>query len=48
MDEKVTREELERRLAQSRRLSSFAADPITEERLNLLVLELEQQLLEAK
>ena len=37
MDQKVAREEMERRLAQSRRL------PI-EERLKLLVLDLEQQL----
>jgi hypothetical protein len=44
MDQKVPREELERRLAQSRRLVSLAPDPITIERLKLLALDLEQQL----
>jgi hypothetical protein len=48
MDQKVLREDLERRLAQSCRLCRLAPDPTTEERLRLLILDLEQQLRDAK
>jgi CRP-like cAMP-binding protein len=48
MDQKVVRDDLERRLAQSRRLSNLIADPTTTERLKLLILDLERQLQDAK
>jgi hypothetical protein len=48
MDLKAVREDLERRLAQSRRLSKLTGDPTTAELLRLLTLDLEQQLLDTK
>lgn len=41
---KSDREELYRRLEQSRRLSSVAADPTTQERMMALVIELQEQI----
>ena len=48
MDQKSPREDLERQLEQSRRLSYSAADVLTTERLKALVLDLERQLRETK
>jgi hypothetical protein len=44
MVRKNNRQELERRVAQSRRLAAEPFDPITQERLRQLVLDLEEQL----
>jgi hypothetical protein len=44
MAEKSDRAELERRLEQCRRLASGAHDPLTQERLRKLILDLEEQL----
>jgi hypothetical protein len=46
MDKKSDRKELERRLAQARRLAAEPNDPPTKERLKKLVQELEEQLRE--
>jgi TATA-binding protein-associated factor Taf7 len=42
--QKDDRQELERRLEQSRRLAGEALDPVTQQRLKLLVQDLELQL----
>ena len=44
MDKKRDRKELERRLAQARRMATEPTDPLTKERLKKLVQELEEQL----
>jgi hypothetical protein len=44
MVEKSDRKELERRLEQAKRMAAFPSDPITAERLQKLVQELEEQL----
>ena len=44
MDEKSDRQELERRLDQAKRLAAMPADPVTNERLQKLVQELQEQL----
>ena len=44
MDDKSDRKELERRLEQAKRMAAFPADPVTNERLQKLVQELEEQL----
>jgi hypothetical protein len=44
MAEKSDRAELERRLEQCRRLASGAHDPLTQERLRKLIVDLEEQL----
>jgi hypothetical protein len=44
MDESNDRKELERRLKQARRIADLALDPLTKERLQRLVQELEEQL----
>ena len=44
MDEKSDRKELERRLEQAKRAAALGNDPITAERLQKLVKELEEQL----
>jgi hypothetical protein len=44
----VEREELYRRLAQCRRLSSAASDALTEQRLQALVLDIEEQIAAAE
>ena len=44
MAESTDRKELERRLEQARRFSGLALDPLTKERLQRLVHELEEQL----
>jgi hypothetical protein len=44
MDKKRDRKELERRLAQARRMATEPTDPLTKERLKTLVQELEEQL----
>ena len=44
MDESNDRKELERRLEQARRIADLALDPLTKERLQRLVQELEEQL----
>jgi hypothetical protein len=46
MDKKSDRKELERRLAQARRMAAEPNDPLTKERLKKLVQELEEQLRE--
>jgi hypothetical protein len=48
MDEKSDGKELERRLAQAKRMAAMAADPVTNERLRKLVQELEEQLRESE
>ena len=44
MDEKSDRKELERRLAQAKRMVAEPTDAVTRERLQRLVQELEEQL----
>ena len=44
MAESSDRKELERRLEQARRIADLALDPLTKERLQRLVKELEEQL----
>jgi hypothetical protein len=44
MAESSDREELKRRLEQARRIADLALDPLTKERLQRLVQELEEQL----
>ena len=44
MAESRDRKELEKRLEQARRVASLALDPLTKERLQRLVHELEEQL----
>jgi hypothetical protein len=44
MAESSDRKELEKRLEQARRVAGLAHDPLTKERLDALVLELEDQL----
>jgi hypothetical protein len=44
MDEKSDREELQRRLGQATRLAAVPSDPVTIERLQKLVQDLEEQL----
>ena len=44
MAESNNRKELERRLEQARRIADLALDPLTKERLQRLVHELEEQL----
>ena len=44
MAESSDRKELEKRLEQARRVAGLALDPLTKERLDALVLELEEQL----
>jgi hypothetical protein len=47
MNQKDHREELERRIAQTRHLASYIFDPTTTERLNRLIEDLEQKLRES-
>lgn len=42
--DQATKKELSRRLEQSRRLDSSAADPTTHERLTQLIIDIEEQL----
>jgi len=44
MTESSDRKELEKRLEQARRIADLALDPLTKERLQRLVQELEEQL----
>jgi TATA-binding protein-associated factor Taf7 len=44
MAESSDRKELEKRLEQARRMADLALDPLTKERLQRLVQELEEQL----
>ena len=44
MDDKSDRAELQRRLEQAKRMATFSGDPVTSERLQKLVQELEEQL----
>jgi hypothetical protein len=44
MDEKSDREELQRRLGQAKRMAAVPGDPVTMERLQKLVQQLEEQL----
>ena len=44
MDDKSDRKELERRLEQAKRMAAFSGDTVTNERLQELVQDLEQQL----
>jgi hypothetical protein len=44
MAESSDRKELAKRLEQARRIAGLALDPLTKERLDALVLELEEQL----
>jgi hypothetical protein len=44
MDDKSDRRELERRLEQAKRMAAFAGDTVTNERLQKLVQDLEEQL----
>jgi hypothetical protein len=46
MDDKSDRKELERRLAQAKRMAALLNDPVTTERLQKLVKDLEEQLRE--
>jgi hypothetical protein len=46
MDDKSDRKELERRLAQAKRMAALLNDPVTTERLEKLVKDLEEQLRE--
>jgi len=48
MDEKSDRKELERRLDQAKRAVALFSDPVTTERLQKLVHDLEEQLSEAE
>jgi hypothetical protein len=48
MDEKSDRKELQRRLEQAKRMAAFPSDPVTGERLQKLVQELEEQLRESE
>jgi hypothetical protein len=48
MTSSVEREELYRRLAQCRRLSSAASDALTEQRLRALVLDIEKEIAAAE
>jgi hypothetical protein len=48
MNQKDDREELERRIAQTRRLASDVIDPTTTERLNRLIDDLERRLRETR
>jgi hypothetical protein len=44
MDEKSDRKELERRLEQAKRMAACPSDAVTDERLQKLVQDLEEQL----
>ena len=44
MDEKSDQEELQRRLGQAKRMAAVPSDPVTMERLQKLVQQLEEQL----
>ena len=44
MDDKSDRKELERRLEQAKRMAAFPSDAVTNERLQKLVQQLEEQL----
>jgi hypothetical protein len=44
MDQKSDREELQQRLEQAKRMAAFGCDTVTNERLQKLVQELEEQL----
>ena len=44
MAENSDRKELERRLEQARRMAGYVPDPVTRERLDRLIHELEEQL----
>jgi TATA-binding protein-associated factor Taf7 len=44
MSEKSDRKELERRLAQARRMVAEAIDPLTKDRLAALIRDIEEQL----
>ena len=46
MEDKTDREELERRLAQAKRMAAVSTDAVTQERLQKLVKDLEEQLRE--
>jgi len=46
MDDRSDRKELERRLAQAKRMVALLNDPVTTERLQKLVKDLEEQLRE--
>ena len=48
MDDKSGRKELERRLEQAKRMAAFSGDTVTNERLQKLVQDLEEQLRKAK
>jgi hypothetical protein len=48
MNEKSDRKELERRLEQAKRAAAWLNDPVTTERLQKLVKDLEEQLGEAE
>ena len=48
MDEKSEREELQRRLGQAKRMAAVPSDPVTMERLQKLVQQLEEQLRKSK
>ncbi|SHG54457.1 hypothetical protein [Bradyrhizobium erythrophlei] len=48
MDEKSDREELQRRLGQAKRMAAVPSDPVTMERLQKLVQQLEEQLRKSK
>jgi len=48
MTEKSDRKELERRLEQAKRAAALLNDPVTTERLQKLVQDLEEQLSEAE
>ena len=44
MDDQSNRKELERRLEQAKRMAAFPSDTVTNERLQKLVRDLEEQL----
>ena len=44
MDEKSDRDELQRRMGQAKRMAAVPSDPVTMERLQKLVQQLEEQL----
>jgi len=46
VEDKTDREELERRLAQAKRMAAVSTDAVTQERLQKLVKDLEEQLRE--
>jgi hypothetical protein len=48
VDEKSDREELQRRLGQAKRMAAVPSDPVTMERLQKLVQQLEEQLRKSK